>query len=107
MLPRKETGKMDNNELRIALKRYRRKKSIREAVFIVLYIASLGVPIWMDFSRTEWIVWGVGILCVVRFEELRRHIRAMQIRLAQMADMLDQVVGNEPQDHTLLELGEA
>jgi hypothetical protein len=107
MLRHKETAKMDNNELRIALKRYRTKKSIREAVIIVLYIAALGVPLWMGFSRTEWIVWGVGILCMMRFEELRRHIRAMQIRFAQMADMLDQVAGNEPQDHTLLELGEA
>lgn len=93
--------------LKAAVKSYRRKGRTREIVLWVALVGSLWVPIEGQYSRTEWLVWLLGMFVVVFFEQLAKHIRAIQLRLARMADTLDQVAGKEPQDHLLLELSEA
>ncbi len=61
----------------------------------------------IGFERSHMIGVAFRIFVVFAFEEQRKQIRAMQIRLARMADTLVQVAGNEPQDHLLLEFNEA
>jgi hypothetical protein len=93
--------------LRQAIKKYNRKKTARQVMFWVAFVIAGGVPVWFDFSRTDYLVWYLILWCALLFETTRKHIRAIQIRLAMMADQLNHVAGREPENYTLDELSEA
>jgi hypothetical protein len=100
-------GLMQSGNLKAALKKYDRRKRWRATTFLSAAAVAFGIALVSKLSNLEWLVvfLAFGIACF--FEQQRKHIRAMQIRLAMMADVLDRAAGNEPQDCTLLELSEA
>jgi hypothetical protein len=58
--------------------------------------------------RTEAILWYGFTLVAVMFEQTRKHVRAMQVRLATTQDQLDHLVGEQgPIDNVLSEVSEA
>jgi hypothetical protein len=100
----------EDESVRVALKRYRRKKSLRQWVLIAAWIFGVFVPSWEGFSRPETFIWFVGLLCFASFEFQRQHLRAMQIRLAEVLDTLNRVAGEDidvPNDCLLGELSKA
>ena len=78
-----------NEHRKKALKSYNRKKTIRGAVFWIAFCVAAIVPSWFGFTNTDQLIWFVAILGAVLFEQQRKHIRAMQVRLAMMSDQLD------------------
>jgi hypothetical protein len=97
-----------NEELKKALRRYGRKKLLREIIFWLVVAGAGAVPIGYDFTRTEILVWFGFMLVGVMFEQLRKHVRAMQVRLATMQDQLDHLAGEDvPIGNVLSELSHA
>jgi hypothetical protein len=100
----------EHRRVRETLKRYRRKKSLREVGLLALWIIAAIVPFWLGFNRAETLIWFVGVLCLASFEQQRQHIRAIQVRLAEMHDTLNKVAGEEmddPNGNLLSELSSA
>ena len=107
----RQNPQRQNDHLRKALQSYNRKKGLREfAVWIAFCIASV-VPFWALDSRTEYLVWYLAIATVMLLEQQRKHIRAMQVRLAMMSDQLAHLIGEDEYDvlpdNVIAELSEA
>jgi hypothetical protein len=95
-------------DLKKALRRYHRKKTVREFVFWLVFSGAAAVPVFFSYTRTESVLWYGFIMVAVMFEQNRKHVRAMQLRLATMQDQLDHLVGEHcPIDNVLLEVSEA
>jgi hypothetical protein len=93
-------------ELKGALKKYRRMRSWRRIVLVVVVLGVIGWPWAYDFSRTDTLICWVGAFVFWIFGELELRLKTMQIRLAEMADRLDALSGGEPEDNLILELND-
>jgi hypothetical protein len=94
-------------DLRKALRRYDRKKKVREIIFWLIFSGAATVPIFSGFTRIESVLWYGFIMVAVMFEQNRKHVRAIQVRLATMQDQLDHLVGEHgPIENVLMELSE-
>jgi hypothetical protein len=94
-------------DLKKALRRYDRKKKVREIIFWLVFIGAAAVPVFYGFTRTESVLWYGFIMVAVMFEQNRKRVRAMQVRLATMQGQLDHLVGEHgPIENVLLELSE-
>jgi hypothetical protein len=98
---------MQLGNLKAALKKYNRRKRSRAITFWSTAALAFGIAFVSKLSNVEWLIVFLALGVAWFFEQQRQHVRAMQIRLAMMADVLDRVAGNEPQDYASLELSEA
>jgi hypothetical protein len=84
-----------NEHLKNALKSYNRKKTIRGIVFWIAFAVAAIVPSWLELTTTNHFIWFVAMFGAVLFEQRRKHIRAMQVRLTIMSDRLDHLAGED------------
>ena len=98
---------MQLGNLKAALKKYNRRKRSRAITFWSTAALAFGIAFVSKLSNVEWLAVFLAFGVAWFFEQQRQHIRAMQIRLAMMANVLDRVARNEPQDYALLEPSEA
>ena len=96
-----------------AFKRYTRTRRFKNAALaIVAFTAAVvpwlsdGVPWLSKFTGSNITAWYVGILVVLLYGYTEQRLRTMQIRLAQMHDLLHRIAGDsaEEQDELLMEL---
>ncbi len=92
--------------VRTALKRYRRRRHVKEVALAVTIPATAVVPWYFSFTGPSVLIWCVGILVVLAYGNTEQRLRTMQIRLATMHDLLHRIAGDEPEeeDELLMEL---
>jgi hypothetical protein len=92
--------------VRTALKRYNRRRGIKNGARSLLIAAAAVVPWYFDFAGASVVVWFVGLLVLVAYGQTEQRLRTMQIRLATMHDLLHRIAGDSPdeQDELLMEL---
>ena len=81
-----------------AMKRYRRRRGLKDAALSILPLIAAGVPWIFEFGGTSVLVWYVGILVLVVYGYTEQRLRTMQIRLATMHDLLHRIAGDSPED---------
>jgi type II secretory pathway component PulM len=91
-------------EIDAAWKDHMRKRRIEGTAAGVGFIVLLLIMWWLDLRPPNAAFLGVSALIVLGFLEIKRRLKAMQIRLAEMHDEIDALRGNAPQNHMLLEL---
>jgi hypothetical protein len=89
-----------------ALKRYTRRRHMKNAALTIMAGIAALVPWLFDFERSSSLIWWVGILMVLDHGWTEQRLRTMQIRLATMHDLLRRIAGDsrEDQDELLMEL---
>jgi hypothetical protein len=98
--------------VRTALKRYRRTRGIKNAALTVVAFTAAVVP-WLsegvpwlsklvEFAASDIVAWYVGILVVLFYGYTEQRLRTMQIRLAQMHDLLHRIAGDSAEDQNQL-----
>jgi glutathione S-transferase len=88
-------------ELRRAAKRYRRQRSLQDTVFGIAFVALAVMPYWFGLERKDLFFWYFGLAILAAIGQVYRHIRAMQLRLAEMHEEIDRLRGNEYTGHML------
>jgi hypothetical protein len=98
--------KNPDEELRKALRGHSRRRDWRwwgcRATVPIAFLAAW----WLDFGRTDTLIVVVGAFMLMLLGDTEIRLKAMQLKLAMMADQLDRVSGNEPEGHLLLELSD-
>jgi hypothetical protein len=89
-----------------AMKRYMRRRRLKNAALSIMVCIAAVVPWLFEFGGTSILVWFVGIFVFVAYGQTEQPLRTMQIRLASMHDLLHRIAGDSPeeQDELLMEL---
>jgi hypothetical protein len=93
-------------ELKGALKKYRRMRMWRQILLGFAPAMGLAVPWLWGFGQTDTLICIVGSLVVMLCGHLELRLKTIQIRLAGMADELDALRRNEPEQNLVLELND-
>ena len=80
--------------VRTALKRYRRTRRNKNVALGVMALIAAAVPWLLKFEGSSILVWYVGILVVLVHGQTEQRLRAMQIRLASMHELLHRIAGD-------------
>lgn len=94
------------NDLKVALKKYRRMRGWRRFSMYLVGAAAFFVPIVAQFNQTDSLIFVLGALVVILCGNLELRLKTIQIRLAEMADEIEALGGKEPENNLALELSD-
>jgi hypothetical protein len=101
----KQGGAMEY-ELKGALKKYRRMRGWRQFGMYAAAVFGLSVPWLMSFGQTDTLICYAGTLVFVLGGQIEMRLKTIQIRLAGMADEIDELSRKEPENNLVLELND-
>ena len=97
-------------ELKGALKKYRRMRSLRRTGMAIIALGAITAPWLFDLGRTDTLICWLGALFLWMTGELEVRLKTMQVRLAGMDDQLNALRGRDPEqkpdDNLILELND-
>lgn len=91
-------------DMRGRLRAYRRRRHLAEFQDLLFALALPGIY-FIGLSLTDMLICYAGLLLMWELTLTKRHVKAMQLRLAEMNILLDRLAGEEFDDHVAAELG--
>jgi hypothetical protein len=83
-------------ELKGALKKYRRMRSLRRTVIAMIALGAIFAPWLLDLGRTGTLICWLGAFTVWMIGQLEMRLKTIQIRLAGMSDELNALSRRDP-----------
>jgi hypothetical protein len=97
-------------ELKGALKKYRRMRSLRRTGMAIIALGAIIAPWLLDLGRTDTLICWLGAFTAWMTGELEMRLKTIQLRLAGMSDRLNALSGRDreqgPDDDLILELND-
>jgi hypothetical protein len=87
-----------------AHKQHARKRRIRDGAFTAATLAAILVPWFLNLDYSGILIWFVGVGVALAYRRTEQRLKTMQIRLAQMHDLLHRINGYRDSDEELMEL---
>jgi hypothetical protein len=81
-----------------------RKRLIPDLAYMGLFIIGLLAPYWLEFNRTDTLIWIVGLIVLWNFKLNFRRLDTLQPSLAKMESKLREM--DNKIDRVLIELSE-
>ena len=76
-------------ELKGALKKYRRMRSLRRTGMAIMAVGAMSAPWLLDLGRTDTLICWLGALTLWMTSELEMRLKTIRIRLAGTSDRLN------------------
>jgi hypothetical protein len=76
-------------EVKGALKKYRRMRTVRSASMAIMALGAISAPWFFDLGQTGGLICWLGAATVWMYWQLEMRLKTMQIRLAGMSDQLN------------------
>jgi hypothetical protein len=93
-------------ELKGALKKYRRMRMWRQIMIGFAPAVGIGAAWFLGFGQTDTLICIVGSMVFMLCGHLELRLKTIQIRLAGMADEIDALTRNEPEQNLVVELND-
>lgn len=94
------------SQLESALRHYRRMRVWRRLLYVAISIGGMGLPWFLDYSRTDNLICLTGASMLYLFGELELRLKSLQVRVAGMSDEIEVLRGKKPEGNLIVELND-